>query len=103
MEVVRIKRKGGVIVQDCDIYIGRKVTMGGWNLKESKWSNPFSVKEYGREGAIKKYEDYILSRGDLIHSLPELKGKVLGCWCKPEACHGDILVKLVKEFKIFRN
>ena len=21
----------------------------------------------------------------------------LGCWCKPEACHGDILIKLYKE------
>ena len=25
----------------------------------------------------------------------ELKGKVLGCWCRPEkACHGDILAYL---------
>jgi hypothetical protein len=28
---------------------------------------------------------------DLMARLPELKGKVLGCWCAPEACHGDIL------------
>ena len=33
--VVRPRVKGGVIVQDCDIYIGRKQTQGGWNLKES--------------------------------------------------------------------
>lgn len=26
--VVRIRRKGGIIVQDCDIYIGRRQTMG---------------------------------------------------------------------------
>ncbi|MFD1444291.1 DUF4326 domain-containing protein [Thermoactinomyces vulgaris] len=25
-----------------------------------------------------------------------MKGKVLGCFCKPRACHGDILVELVE-------
>ena len=24
----------------------------------------------------------------------ELKGKVLGCWCAPQACHGDTLAEL---------
>lgn len=28
-------------------------------------------------------------------ALPELKGR-LGCWCKPEACHGDVLVELLE-------
>jgi hypothetical protein len=28
--------------------------------------------------------------------LHELKGKKLGCWCKPQACHGDILTKLIE-------
>jgi hypothetical protein len=27
----------------------------------------------------------------------ELKGKVLGCWCSPKACHGDILAKIANE------
>ena len=27
----------------------------------------------------------------------ELEGKELGCWCKPSPCHGDILIKLLKE------
>jgi len=27
-------------------------------------------------------------------ALPELRGKVLGCWCAPKACHGDVLVSL---------
>ncbi len=26
---------------------------------------------------------------------PELAGKVLGCWCAPHACHGDVLVRMV--------
>ena len=24
-------------------------------------------------------------------------GKTLGCWCKPEKCYGDILVKIIEE------
>jgi hypothetical protein len=31
---------------------------------------------------------------DLLARLPELRGKVLGCWCHPEQCHGDTLAEL---------
>jgi hypothetical protein len=27
-------------------------------------------------------------------ALPELRGKKLGCWCKPGPCHGDVLAEL---------
>ena len=69
-----------------DIYIGRP----------SKWGNPFSVgKDGNRKEVIKKYKKYVLENKKLMNSLHELEGKVLGCWCKPKACHGDVLVKLV--------
>lgn len=94
-KVVKIKRSNGQIVQDCDIYIGRRLCMGGWNLSESKWANPFTVKECGsNEEAVKKYRNYILSKPELLDSLHELSGKTLGCWCKPNPCHGDVLVEL---------
>ena len=32
-----------------------------------------------------------------MHEIPLLVGKTLGCWCKPNPCHGDVLVKLVQE------
>lgn len=96
--VVRIKRRNGEIVQDCDVYIGRAVNRGGWKLKASKWKNPFSVKKYGREGAIEKYREYVLNNTSLMNSLHELQGKRLGCWCAPEPCHGDVLVELVKKY-----
>ncbi len=31
--------------------------------------------------------------------LMKLKGKNLGCWCKPEGCHGDVLIKILEEYK----
>lgn len=78
-----------------DVYIGRP----------SKWGNPYSHKEGTlakfkvdtREEAVERYRDYILSRPDLLDQLPELQGKVLGCWCSPKACHGDILIELVNQ------
>ena len=32
-----------------------------------------------------------------MRKLPLLENKILGCWCKPKACHGDILVKYVEK------
>lgn len=68
-----------------DIYIGRP----------SKWGNPFILGRDGdREGVIKKYEIWLKTETNLLASIPELKNKVLGCYCHPLPCHGDILAKL---------
>lgn len=74
-----------------DVYIGRP----------SKWGNPYSHKEgtlaefkvANRAEALEKFEKYLLENETLYNSLIELKGKTLGCWCKPNKCHGDILAK----------
>lgn len=71
-----------------DIYIGRP----------SKWGNPFFIGKDGtREEVIQKYENYLLENTDLMNSLSELKDKILGGWCKPKTCHGDILVKYAEK------
>ncbi len=73
--------------QAYDVYIGRP----------SKWGNPFSVGKDGtREQVIDKYREWILDpeQVNLIESLHEIRGKVLGCWCAPKPCHGEILVEL---------
>jgi hypothetical protein len=74
-----------------DVYIGRP----------SKWGNPYShktgtlakFKVNTREEAIASYREYLHSQPSLIQALPDLRGKILGCWCKPLACHGDILAE----------
>lgn len=76
-----------------DVYIGRG--------KGSKWGNPFSHREgtlanfkvRTRKEAIDRFEEYLLNNPELMKSLHELQGKVLGCWCKLKSCHGDILAK----------
>ena len=94
-QVVHLRRVKGKITQDCDVYIGRACQMGGWNLCESKWHNPYSIKQFGRDEALSRYRIYIESNtNNLLNELHELAGKRLGCWCKPNRCHGDILREL---------
>jgi hypothetical protein len=70
-----------------DVYIGRP----------SKWRNPFVIGRDGtREEVIAKFERWLLS-SELVGDLAELRGKVLGCWCAPEACHGDVLARLANQ------
>jgi hypothetical protein len=76
-----------------DVYIGRAVSRSG--LKASVWGNPFAIgKDGSREEVMVRYRAWLLANPELLEKLPELKGKVLGCWCAPEACHGDILSEL---------
>jgi hypothetical protein len=77
-----------------DIYIGRAC----YGFPQSKWGNPFIIgKDGSRDEVIEKYRKYILERPDLIGSLKDLEGKILGCWCpKNKKCHGDVLIELSK-------
>ena len=96
-------RRAGVVTYEYDgwpehiTYIGRWYTRGGYNLPDSPWKNPYTVKRYGREEAVALYRAYILSSEELLSRLGELEGKTLGCWCKPEElCHGDVLLDLLQ-------
>jgi len=81
MKVVHCKR------EKFDVYIGRP----------SKWGNPFNIgKDGSRAEVVQKYKRYILNNAELLKDLKELEGKTLGCWCKPLACHGDVLIELLK-------
>ena len=75
-----------------DVYIGR-LGKGRNKEEEGKWGNPFEIGRDGtREEVIAKYTEYILNKPDLLEQIPlELKDKTLGCFCKPLACHGDML------------
>jgi hypothetical protein len=66
------------------VYVGRP----------SKWGNPYLVGRDGtREEVIQKYEEWLVQNEELMGQLEELQGKDLICWCAPEACHGDVLLK----------
>jgi hypothetical protein len=64
------------------------------------FGNPFRIGIDGdREEVIKKYEEWIMKdKQEILRNKmkKELKGKTLGCWCKPLSCHGDIIIKIIK-------
>jgi hypothetical protein len=67
--------------------------------RATKWGNPFRLhNEAFRDVVINKYEEYLRANPGLLRDLSLLSGaKRLGCWCKPKACHGDIIIKIMKE------
>lgn len=74
-----------------DIYIGRG----------SIWGNPYVIGQDGsRDEVIAKYKEHLKSQirsGQItVNQLKQLNGKVLGCFCKPKACHGDVIVLAVE-------
>lgn len=73
-----------------DVYIGR----GNGSI----WGNPFVMGKDGtRDEVIEKYRQWLLSNPELLGRVKELKGKILGCWCSPKKCHGDVLAELANE------
>ena len=58
--------------------------------------NNYSKEE--RDRVCDEYEKWFWTT-DLPSQLYELKGKVLGCYCKPQRCHGDFLAREVNKLK----
>ena len=78
-------------------YIGRSM-LGGWggtSLPQSVFHNPFRIGRDGtREEVILKFIEYWYApeQWDVRRAAWYLsEDAVLGCWCKPEDCHGDII------------
>ncbi len=98
----------------------------GWRMpantikvdRTTPFGNPFSAKDYGRDGAVALYRAWIAGRpipvaalsdhradlarrrAALLRALPTLRGKHLACWCPPpedgaaDACHAAVLIAL---------
>jgi hypothetical protein len=83
--------------EECDVYIGRPGIWGNpfTYLKDKKTKAKYIVSS--REEAIEKYREWILTQPHFLSRLFQLKGKTLGCWCKPKLCHGDILIELIEK------
>ncbi len=61
--------------------------------RRSSWGNPYRIGRHGdRAEVIARYRKD-LETSDLAARVGELRGKALGCWCAPAACHGDVLAE----------
>lgn len=74
-------------VDPFDVYIGRP----------SKFGNPFVIgKDGDRAAVIEKFRFYLDASPELrTAAVKELSGKVLGCYCAPLPCHGDVLAEVI--------
>jgi len=98
-EVVRIRRQGGEVVQDCDVWVGGDWDKGGWSLERSKWYNPISTRLAGSpRKALQMYKGYLRDHQHLLQDIHELKGKRLGCFCAlgDPNCHAAYLAMLAE-------
>ena len=80
-----------------DVYIGR-----AGHGQDGYWGNPFSgARDGGRERAVALYREYFLKRlrvdPEFARRTEALRGKRLGCFCKPKACHGDVIVEYLEK------
>ena len=65
--------------------------------RSSDWGNPFEMPADGdRDTVCDSYEIFFPRKFSLHSRLDELAGKVLGCWCYPQRCHGDYLINKVQ-------
>ena len=74
-----------------DQYIGRPKAGEPW-----RFGNPFVIGVDGtRDEVCNKFEQYV-EANPLIKAtfIKTLAGKDLVCFCKPERCHGDYLLRI---------
>ena len=72
-----------------EVYIGR-----AGKGEDGYFGNPYRG---DREQAVEQFRAYFLrrvARDPVFRArVLELRGKTLGCFCKPLACHGDVIVE----------
>lgn len=74
-----------------DVYIGR-----AGKGQDGYFGNPIRLSNNEQRGAtIERYKEYFYNKLnndiEFKNRILQLKGKTLGCFCKPHACHGDII------------
>ena len=67
--------------------------------RTTPYGNPFKIGRDGtREEVLAKFRKYYYNRPALrAMAKSRLKGKRVGCWCKPKACHLDIIAEDVND------
>lgn len=75
-----------------DVYIGR-----AGKGQDGYFGNPCT--QYDRDTNVQQFKKYFFDRlkhdTEFALRVRNLKGKVLGCFCAPKPCHGDIIAEYV--------
>jgi hypothetical protein len=83
------------------VYVGR--ANRHYNIPQSEWHNPYRVEDATpTQSAIDQFRSHLFNllkdNPDAIERLVLLKGKKLVCWCRPDPCHGDVLLKAIEYY-----
>lgn len=85
-----------------DVYIGRGSPFG--NPYITKTSSYRGIRVRNSDEAIWLYRLWLTTDVEIpgwrkpTHAqILALRGKRLGCYCRPQPCHGDVLVALIEE------
>lgn len=71
-------------------------------MRPSKFGNPFSWKEHGRQWAVEQFARWIVEtlegQAIALRAKIELRGRDLGCTCPLDGpCHADVLLRVANE------
>jgi hypothetical protein len=82
-----------------DVYIGRR-----GRGQDGYFGNPFRIGDgISREDAVNRFQKYFAERiekdSEFRRRILALKGKRLGCFCKPKACHGDVIAEWLNKME----
>lgn len=92
MSTVVVNIGAGLQKKGTYAYIGRPGPFG----------NPYVIGIDGdRDEVIAKYRAWFNAKvqtdPQFRREVESLRGKTLGCFCKPQACHGDVIVEWLEE------
>lgn len=88
------KRQKGI--PEGAVYVGRP----------TKFGNPFShlavskaeFRVETREQAVEEYERWLIAQPELVALVrAKLRGRDLVCWCAPQRCHAEVLIKVANQ------
>jgi hypothetical protein len=84
---MRATRVVNLRAEPFDVYVGR-----AGKGQDGYFGNP-----HKRDEGLGSFRSYFLTRlardAEFKRRVEELRGKVLGCFCKPGPCHGDVIVE----------
>jgi hypothetical protein len=66
--------------------------------RKTKWGNPFEMPDDGgRETVVRLHkEHYLPYKRKLLDQLSRMGGTAWGCWCAPQPCHCDELLRIAE-------
>jgi hypothetical protein len=80
-----------------NVYIGRPSIFGNpFTHLKTKSLGTFLVAS--RDEAVSEYKKWVIKQPKVLKAIKNLpEDAILGCWCKPQACHGDVIAEIRNE------